>query len=1101
MQAADAPTLETKDKIAARVGVFRTGSTFTLDGGGRTGQTGDFAVDFGMGTGPVYVQDATFVNTLAQNDEMTVALWAKKYDTADGSAFWFNSPSSTGATRGFQAHLPWSNNSVYFDTAGCCDPPQRINYDIAYFAGYSGDVSWWNSWHFYVFVKKGVDKQIWIDGQLFLDQQTAQPGIDAAPLPTDFTDLHIGSDGTGTGGLFHAVVDDFAVFGTALSEATIGQLYSGTLPTALPASDKLTAYWDFNDSPGEGTFVSIKPAADATDAAPDLIEIVHIDGVTPWEASMVSLRVDGAAVTPTFVKDGPKATVSYVPSPIFGGQTTHRASFTYPGVGGIPTTIDWVFIVGAYTRDVVASYVGNFLGGSAYTADAGGRTGQAGDRAADFGNGTGPVHVANATFLNALTANDVLSFAFWMKKPAGIEAGSAFWANSPSVSADQRGFQAHVPWSDSNIYFDTAGCCDAGAQRISSSITLFPTYTDVTWWADWHHFVFQKNGAYKEIYIDGQLFHFGDNTAPLPTDFTQLHIGGTAPGLNLIRGVIDDFAIFGTALTDTTIGQLFGGTLPTALPPTDQLTAYWNFNSFPAAGILTSILPTPNSTNAAPDYVGVIHQDGSIVWDQANVSLKVDNNTVATTFTRNGTQVTVGYVPSPWFAAGSTHNAVLTYPGEGGTTQTLEWQFTVGTFPVLNEDLWTAPGTGDSTKTGLKARVWQVDQWGTTTLGLRTHQAEQELAGIIGPNVADLTSAVNGVFNIDLVNWNQNYETADIGNFQKPSLPDTAIPGIPGAGTQPNDSIAAEVITYIEFPAAGFYSMGVNSDDGFKVTVTDTPPANNLALVVTGAPSAAGSYHALSAPAATSKPFTAPVSAKLVYMDPADGCAAPVNAAELRGNIALVDRGTCEFGVKIKAAKDAGAIACVVVNNRDASSAEGVFPIEMGAGVAGYQDIPAVMISMPDGDTIKTGLGSELTASLSPDLTPALGEFDGGRGSSDTIFSFMVPTAGVYPFRCVWFEGGGDANLEWFSVTRSGEKILINDRTKTAALPGFRARTADPQPRPTIGATTQGGNLVITFTGTLQSADELTGQWTDESSPSPYTVATGGTKKFFRAKR
>ena len=78
-------------------------------------------------------------------------------------------------------------------------------------------------------------------------------------------------------------------------------------------------------------------------------------------------------------------------------------------------------------------------------------------------------------------------------------------------------------------------------------------------------------------------------------------------------------------------------------------------------------------------------------------------------------------------------------------------------YTVIGEDLWTAPGTRDSTKPGLKARVWQVDQPGTTSLANRTHRAEQELAGIIGPNVADLTGATAGIFNIDMVNWNQEY--------------------------------------------------------------------------------------------------------------------------------------------------------------------------------------------------------------------------------------------------------------------------------------------------------------------------------------------------------
>jgi hypothetical protein len=171
----------------------------------------------------------------------------------------------------------------------------------------------------------------------------------------------------------------------------------------------------------------------------------------------------------------------------------------------------------------------------------------------------------------------------------------------------------------------------------------------------------------------------------------------------------------------------------------------------------------------------------------------------------------------------------------------------------------------------------------------------------------------------------------------------------------------------------------------------------------------------------------------------------------------------------------------------------------MGAGVAGYQDIPAVMISMPDGDKIKTGLGSELIASLMPDDTPALGEFDGARGTTDSIFNFIVPTAGLYPFRCVWFEGNGGANLEWFTVTTVGQKVLINDLTHPAALRGYRARTATPQPKVTFSVTRQEGNLTITSDPqplpagfVLQTAPAISGPWTTQAgADTPVTVPIG----------
>ena len=39
----------TKDLVASRIGVFTGGASFSSSGLGRTGQTGDSAVDFGMG--------------------------------------------------------------------------------------------------------------------------------------------------------------------------------------------------------------------------------------------------------------------------------------------------------------------------------------------------------------------------------------------------------------------------------------------------------------------------------------------------------------------------------------------------------------------------------------------------------------------------------------------------------------------------------------------------------------------------------------------------------------------------------------------------------------------------------------------------------------------------------------------------------------------------------------------------------------------------------------------------------------------------------------------------------------------------------------------
>jgi hypothetical protein len=72
-----------------------------------------------------------------------------------------------------------------------------------------------------------------------------------------------------------------------------------------------------------------------------------------------------------------------------------------------------------------------------------------------------------------------------------------------------------------------------------------------------------------------------------------------------------------------------------------------------------------------------------------------------------------------------------------------------------------------------------------------------------------------------------------------------------------------------------------------------------------------------------------------------------------------------------------------------------------------------------------------------------LGEFDRdvGRRAADTTFQIIVTNAGVYPIRLAYSEGIGDASLEFFSVTASGEKILINDRANTNAIRAYSAGT------------------------------------------------------------
>lgn len=121
--------------------------------------------------------------------------------------------------------------------------------------------------------------------------------------------------------------------------------------------------------------------------------------------------------------------------------------------------------------------------------------------------------------------------------------------------------------------------------------------------------------------------------------------------------------------------------------------------------------------------------------------------------------------------------------------------------------------------------------------------------------------------------------------------------------------------------------------------------------------------------------------------------------------------------------------------NTDNIAAEVITYLELAAGAHQFG------VNSDDGFVLAVG----------PDPRDALrlplGRFDGGRGSADSLFSFVAETPGVYCFRLLWYEGNGGANLEFFSVDpATGEKILINDTANPRAIKAWRQLVAPTKP-------------------------------------------------------
>jgi hypothetical protein len=89
------------------------------------------------------------------------------------------------------------------------------------------------------------------------------------------------------------------------------------------------------------------------------------------------------------------------------------------------------------------------------------------------------------------------------------------------------------------------------------------------------------------------------------------------------------------------------------------------------------------------------------------------------------------------------------------------------------------------------------------------------------------------------------------------------------------------------------------------------------------------------------------------------------NAAQIAGNIALVDRGTCGFAVKVKNAQLQGAIGVIVANNITGGDA-----LLTMSGVDPTITIPSAFIGLTNGNLIKSELANTVNSTLKRNAPP-----------------------------------------------------------------------------------------------------------------------------------
>ncbi len=116
---------------------------------------------------------------------------------------------------------------------------------------------------------------------------------------------------------------------------------------------------------------------------------------------------------------------------------------------------------------------------------------------------------------------------------------------------------------------------------------------------------------------------------------------------------------------------------------------------------------------------------------------------------------------------------------------------------------------------------------------------------------------------------------------------------------------------------------------------------------------------------------------------PTLGCQPVVNRNQVRGSIAIVDRGECLFVDKVRNAQDAGAVGVVVVNN--------VLGLITLGGEATDITIPTLMIRTGDGDTLKQLVLDPPDEPDDEDDDDDDDDDDGGTGNEEPLEEVLEP--------------------------------------------------------------------------------------------------------------
>jgi subtilisin family serine protease len=231
-------------------------------------------------------------------------------------------------------------------------------------------------------------------------------------------------------------------------------------------------------------------------------------------------------------------------------------------------------------------------------------------------------------------------------------------------------------------------------------------------------------------------------------------------------------------------------------------------------------------------------------------------------------------------------------------------------------------------------------------------------------NTSDLANAIDSAVadGVDIINYSVGSSMLQITAPDDIALMNATKAGVLAVVAAGNEG---PNLGTIGSPAGGPWAITVGASTRDGETSVE-------AMQINEPPSIAGKYAVKEASFTPPLSDSDPIEAPLILADDgddasgtgttADACEPLINDTEISGNIAFIERGGCNFDVKIQNAGDAGAVAAVIYSIAGD-------PIVMN-GNSAVVDIPALMIGQADGNLIIAEIeaGNDVTAVLEKSL-------------------------------------------------------------------------------------------------------------------------------------